>query len=428
MSSFGRTLLWLSSLKVAIALFLVIAIACSIGTAIPQGEIPEFYIEQYSENPWLGLFKGEILLSLQLNQIYSSYWFLALLLWLGFALIICSWRRQWPMLQSALRWVDYRSPRQIKKLILSKNIEVKDNVNVLQDFSKHLEKNGWEVNKKTDRLAARKGVIGRVGPLLVHLGLILLMIGSILGALNGQRIEFFLSPGKSQNLINSSRDNQLTLKLNEFKIDRDPLGTPEQFTSSIEINEKNQIPIFKEASVNHPIRFRGITIYQADWSLAAIKIKIGNSPQIQLPLTNFTELGDQIWGVVIPTDKQGNNPVLISLSSEKGPIQVFKEDGSLITSLLPGGQPKEVLGIRMQILEIIPSSGILIKRDPGVPIVYSGFAITLIGGILSVISTRQLWAIFEEDNQYLYIGGLSNRNFSGFANEFPKLLNSFSKS
>tara|TARA_Y100001968_G_scaffold333191_1_gene394637 strand:- start:15442 stop:16728 length:1287 start_codon:yes stop_codon:yes gene_type:complete len=425
MLRFGKIILWLSNLKVAIGLLLVIAIASSLGTAIPQGEIPEFYIEKYGENPWLGLLKGEILLSLQFNHIYSSYWFLALLIWLGLALMICSWRRQWPMLRSATRWIDYRSPAQIKKLVLAQTIAIKDKEEILENLSNQLKIKGWAVNKKTGRLAARKGVIGRVGPLLVHLGLILLMIGSILGVLNGQKIELFLSPGKSLNLLSPNKENQLNLKLNKFQIERDPLGRPEQFRSKLEISGNNQLPIFKETSVNNPLRFRGITIYQADWSLAAITIQIENSPKIQLPLSPISELGDQVWGVVVPTTKEGSNPVLISLSSEKGPVQIFQEDGSLITTLMPEGESKNILGQSIRVLNVLTSSGILIKRDPGVPIVYSGFAITLIGGLISIIATRQLWAVLEEKKQTLHIGGLCNRNLSGFANEFPNLLKPF---
>ena len=82
---------------------------------------------------------------------------------------------------------------------------------------------------------------------------------------------------------------------------------------------------FLEISVNHPLRFKGITVYQADWSLAAITLQLGDSPQLQLPLSNFPELGEQIWGLVIPTKVAGSEPILMSLSSEEGPIKVFNE-------------------------------------------------------------------------------------------------------
>ena len=422
MRSFGKIIQWISNLKVAVGLLVFIAIASGLGTVIPQGELPQTYITQYNTSPWLGFINGEALIFMQLDHIYSSYWFLTLLAWLGLALILCSWRRQFPMLKSALKWIDYKSPLQIKKLVLAQTVEVKNSKNALDKLSKHLQNQGWQINPKTNRLAARKGVIGRVGPPLVHLGLIMLMIGSVIGVLNGQKVERFLIPGQSVDVVDPKGNNQLTLKLNEFSIKRDPLGRPEQFNSTIEINQINENKILKEISVNHPLRFRGLTIYQADWALSAIKLRLNQSPILQLPLKDFKELGDQIWGVVIPTSENNQNPVLLSLSTEEGPIKVFNDSGSNIANLYPGEESQEVNEIKMRIIDVIASSGILIKRDPGVPLVYSGFAITLIGGLLSVISTRQIWAIKDPSQELIYIGGLCNRNLAGLANDLPKLL------
>ena len=61
------------------------------------------------------------------------------------------------------------------------------------------------MQEKSGRLSARKGVIGRVGPMLIHLGIILLMIGATLGSLQGQKIEQFLNPGRSLDLLKAAR-------------------------------------------------------------------------------------------------------------------------------------------------------------------------------------------------------------------------------
>jgi cytochrome c biogenesis protein len=71
---------------------------------------------------------------------------------------------------------------------------------------------------------------------------------------------------------------------------------------------------------------------------------------------------------------------------------------------------------------VVPASGILLKRDPGVPLVYAGFAIALAGGALSLVATRQLWALAEPEHQKLHVGGLCNRNLTAFSQELPQLL------
>ena len=77
-------------------------------------------------------------------------------------------------------------------------------------------------------------------------------------------------------------------------------------------------------------------------------------------------------------------------------------------------------GLPLRVSSVLPASGLLLKRDPGVPLVYLGFAVTLIGGALSLIATRQLWAIATDDQ--LYVGGICNRNITAFAVELPGLL------
>lgn len=423
MATFQRFLAWISDLRVAIGLLLMIAIASAIGTAIPQGELNSSYLERYDANPWIGVINGSTLLRLQLDHVYSSTWFLAMLAWLGLALILCSWRRQWPALKAALQWIDYKEPRQLSKLAIAETIPSPDKGKGVETLAAHLNQQGWQVQQQPGRLAARRGIIGRAGPLLVHLGLVLLMIGAAWGALAGHQLERFLAPGNSLELLNRDDSSHLTVTLTNFGIDRDPAGRPEQFRSQLELQEPGQeTGNIREVSVNHPLRFHGLTIYQADWSLAAITLQIGRSPQLQLPLRSFPELGEQIWGLVLPTQPDGSEPVLLSLANETGPVQVFDANGERLASLRPGGPTAEVKGLPVRVNSILPASGLLLKRDPGVPLVYLSFLITLLGGGLSMIATRQLWAVADPENDCLHVGGLCNRNLSGFANELPNLL------
>ena len=423
MKGLNKTINWISNLKVAISILLLIGTASALGTFIPQNESYQNYLNKFDTNPWLGLINGKTLLILQLDHVYSSYWFLSLLFLLAISLTTCSWKRQWPMLKGALKWIDYKLPRQIKKLSLSQIITVKDPTNSLEKLSIYLRNNGWAIKQNANRFAARQGAIGRVGPPLIHMGMILLMLGATLGNLNGEKLEKFLAPGRSIDLISPKGENQLTIKLNKFKIDRDPAGRPEQFISELQLIKDNEVNQTEEISVNNPLRYKGITIYQADWSLAAITIEINKTNKLQLPLKPIPELGDQIWGVVIPTSKEKDpNPILLSVSTEQGPVKVFDSNGVSLATLRPGNKAKEINNIPISVLNIIPSSGLLLKRDPGVPFVYSGFAIILLGGFLSVLSTKQIWVISDNESNLLFIGGLSNRNLSGLANELPKII------
>ena len=411
---------WLSDLRVAIVLLLVIATCSGVGTAIPQGEPASFYLERYDTSRWLGIIDGRSVLRLQLDHLYTSQWFLLLLAWLGLALLLCSIRRQWPALQAGLRWIDYRQPRQLSKLAVATSLSSTDPEQALNRLDQQLRQQGWAVQRQQGRLAARRGLIGRVGPLLVHTGLIVFMVGAVIGSYGGQRLERFLAPGRSLELMDPQGTTQLELQLERFRIDRDPAGRPEQFSSHLLLRDGDDAePQIADVSVNHPIRHRGVTVYQADWSLAAVTLQFGQSPLLQLPLQSFPELGDQVWGLVLPTRPDGTAPVLLALQSEQGPVQVFGPDSTLLGLLPVGGEAIEVQGLPLRVAEVLPASGLLIKRDPGVPLVYAGFAITLLGGGLSLVATRQLWAIASEDR--LHLAGLCNRNLVAFADELPQI-------
>ena len=264
-------------------------------------------------------------------------------------------------------------------------------------------------------------------------------MGAAWGSLAGQRLEQFLAPGRELELLDPRGNSQLTLVLDRFVIQRDPAGRPEQFTSSLTLRTPaasspsggapNSDPAAQpqrvekaEISVNHPLRTRGITLYQADWALAAIEVQLGRSPVLPLPLQPFPQLGEQVWGLVLPTRPDGSEPVLLSLSSEEGPVEVYGPDGSLLGRIVPGGEPVDIRGLPVRVVSVLPASGILLKRDPGVPLVYTGFAIALLGGGLSLVATRQLWAVAEASEGRLHVAGLCNRNLTAFAAELPGLL------
>ena len=135
MKKISQVLNWLSSLKIAILLLLLIAISCAVGTIIPQQESDQFYYDNFNKNPFLGIINGNILLLFEFNHVYTSFWFLFLLIWLGLALAVCSFRRQLPILKSALNWIDYKSPRQIAKLSIAQTIQTNNNSKSLEEVS-----------------------------------------------------------------------------------------------------------------------------------------------------------------------------------------------------------------------------------------------------------------------------------------------------
>ncbi len=112
-------ILKISSLRFAISLIIFIAIASGIGTFIPQGSNNEFYIDNFDRAPIFGFLDGEKVLKLQLDHIYTSFWFLFTLILLCISLAACSFRRQIPSLKASLKWIEYKSEKKFRKLQLT---------------------------------------------------------------------------------------------------------------------------------------------------------------------------------------------------------------------------------------------------------------------------------------------------------------------
>ena len=414
-------ILKISSLKFAILLIIFIAISSSIGTFIPQGNNQQEYIDFYNETPIFGFINGNGVLKLQLDHIYTSNWFLLSLVLLCISLAACSFRRQIPSLKAALKWTDYKNEKNFYKLQLIHNYEINRDGDHISKANSVLRKNGWNISKFENRLSARKGLVGKLGPIIVHIGLIILLIGSAYGNFISQSKEQFLRKGESLDLINESTYSKVTIKLKNFLIERESDGKPKQFISNLDFySEKPKLNEIKTTKVNHPIRYKGLTIYQADWSISNIVIEIDDI-LYQLQLKPIPEIGDQIWGLLLELGSEKKKNYLLTIDNENGPLKISSiEDFSESFAYL-NNDPIEINSSKLSLKKIIPSSGLIIKNDPSIPFIYSSFILIILGTILSLIPTNQIWILFNADSNKLFIGGLSNRNLLGFKKEFLKL-------
>ena len=174
-----QLILRISSLKFAILLIIFIAISSGIGTFIPQKNNPEKYIEIFDSAPIFGFINGENVLKFQLDHIYTSYWFLFLLVLLCISLAACSIRRQIPSLKASWKWTDYKDEKKFSKLQLILSYEITKSFDYIFKADSVLKKKGWNIAKFQNRLSARKGLIGKLGPIIVHIGLIFLLIDQL---------------------------------------------------------------------------------------------------------------------------------------------------------------------------------------------------------------------------------------------------------
>ena len=419
---FKNLILKISSLRFAISLIIFIAISSGIGTFIPQGSNKEFYIDIFDNAPILGFLNGEKVLKLQLDHIYTSFWFLFALILLCISLAACSFRRQIPSLKASLKWIEYKNEKKFSKLQLTSSHQINEDADYISKADLLLKKQGWQTYKYKSHLSARRGLIGKIGPLVVHIGLIILLIGSAYGSFTNQSKEQYLLPGESLDLINESTNSKANIKLVDFSIERESDGIPKQFISKLDFfSEDLRLNEIKTAKVNHPIRFQGLTIYQADWSISNVVLEIDNI-LYQLQLKEIPEIGNQVWGVLVELGSENKKNFLLTIDNENGPLKISNIENFSGNNLYINEEPLEINSSKVALKKIIPSSGLIIKNDPSIPFIYFSFILIIFGTIISLIPTNQLWILVNIESQKLSIGGLSNKNLVGFKKEFFKLL------
>lgn len=421
----------LSDLRLAIILLLCIAVFSILGTVIEQGRSQDFYQANYPENPALfGFLTWKVLLFAGLDHVYQTWWFLALLILFGSSLITCTFTRQFPALKAANRWKFYTEPRQFEKLALSTEL----NTGSTQTLAGILQQYKYRVFQEGDTLYARKGILGKIGPIVVHASMIIILIGSIVGAFTGFVAQEMIPSGSTfqvKNIIEAGIFSKAkvpqdwSVKVNRFWIDYTPEGSIDQFYSDLSVvNEQEEEIEHKIIHVNEPLRYQGVTFYQADWGIAAVQVKLNNSPVFQLPMGQLETGGKgRIWGTWIPTKPDLSEGVSLLAQDLQGTLLVYDTQGKLINTVR-SGMSVEVNGVTLKVLNLIGSTGLQIKADPGIPLVYLGFGLLMVGVVMSYLSHSQIWALQKGDR--FYIGGRTNRAQVAFEQELIDMINHLS--
>jgi cytochrome c biogenesis protein len=211
------------------------------------------------------------------------------------------------------------------------------------------------------------------------------------------------------------------VKVNRFWIDYTPNGSIDQFYSDLSVLDQTGQEIDRQTiHVNKPLRHKGVTLYQADWAVAAVRFRLNNSPTLELPMAQLDTVGaGRIWGTWIPTKPDLSSGVSAVAKDLQGTLLVYDMQGKLIATVRQG-MSAEVDGTTLSIVEIVGSTGLQIKADPGIPIVYTGFGLLMLGVVLSYISHSQIWALQTQDS--FYIGGRTNRAQVAFEREVLEIL------
>jgi cytochrome c biogenesis protein len=412
----------LADLRFAIIILLIIATSSIIGTIIEQDQPIEVYKLNYPlSNRLFGFLSWDIILKFGFDHVYTTWWFLCFILLFGTSLLTCTFIQQIPALKIARRCQFLRTSRQFYQLKIIKELSVSN----LSKLFFQIQKNQYSIFQQRNMLYCYKGLIGKIAPITVHLSMILILVGTVISALGGFKAQEIIPKSETahiQNVLTNgpfAKIPNISTRINDFWITYTYKNTINQYYSDISIlnnlgNELQQQTIY----VNQPAKFNGISYYQTDWNLLGVRIKLDNSSVLQYPLISVINQRNKLWISWISTNQTLKEGFTILMNDLQGYCSIYNELGLFLGNL----ELNETFNINFPLIliDILSSTGLQMKVDPGIPFIYSGFGFLMISTLLSYITYSQIWILQESEK--IMVGGNTTRAKFDFELEFLKLI------
>ena len=259
MKTLKKIYAFLISMKFAIILLFLVALFCMLGSFVTQrnalpisaeseADVMAFYTKQYGERG------GALIYSLGLDDVFHSWWFIALVTLLCLSVLLCNISR----IRSLIRRTHdaARIEHALSETPTASVSGVSDPKPVLRrlHFFRPIE---TTVDGK-EAVFAYRNRLGYWGAWVCHLGIVLIVLGYALGQMTLFNETVYGVPGDTLPI----GDTSYTVTIDDFRIDRNEGGFIEQYTSSLTLRDANGKVQSGTASVNHPANLLGFKFYQ----------------------------------------------------------------------------------------------------------------------------------------------------------------------
>ena len=451
-----HNILWrlFSSVKLTIFLLILLAVASIIGTLIPQASQRESAEFAMGLSPvWFRIFSF-----LDLFDMYHSLWFRFLIGCLSANLIICSLNRfpgTWSLFRAPVR-PDREKP--FKDLPPGQRFFAKGDIAHVSDqvgqfLKSHYRKTLAKADEDRYFFYAEKGGYSRFGVYVVHTSVLLILIGALVGSFFGFEAFVNIIEGDQIDTVSLRKgDEELKLgfgvRCDSFTVDFYDNGMPKEYLSELTFIADEKEAEKKTLMVNHPVQFRGVTFYQASYGTIPgkkVHVKIVKNDAKNHAITLETEIEAEVKlpgneGTFSITGVKANfmdtgPAVQIAVRPIEGDevnFWVFK-GYETIQKKLPGPMlmsPKfnpsafKPYTFILEGMETGYYTGLQVNRDPGVPIVWTGFFLIIAGFIITFFTShKRIWVRLLPDKKGISvsIAGATSRNQVGLERELIHL-------
>lgn len=304
-----------ASMRFAISLLTIIAIASMLGTVLKQNEPYSSYLNQFGPF-WFPIFER-----LGLFSVYNAGWFLVILTFLVMSTSICIWRNSPKMLREMRAFRDDIREQALRNFGHRDEWQSATPAAVLVERAgAYLHGHRYAVRTRTTEagtlIAAKAGGTRRLGYILAHTGIVVICVGGLLDSEMSLRLKLALGEksllrgsiardaippqgrldadnwsfrgnllvaegGSSDIAVLNVADGVLiqdlpfSIELKRFLIEHYSTGQPKLFASEVTVRDKQTGHTFDHRiEVNHPLIYRGIAVYQASFDDGGTKLNL----------------------------------------------------------------------------------------------------------------------------------------------------------
>ncbi len=462
----------LTSMRTALILLLLLAVAAIPGSLFPQRSQNPIQVKQFfAENPETAIWLDR----LSLFNVFSSPWFSAIYLLLFISLIGCVLPRSIEHLK-AIGAKPPLTPKYLDRMEFYTEFKKID----LDKVEKFLRKKHFRIRRDENSISAEKGYARETGNLLFHLSLVLILLAVGIGSLLGSRGDAIVNVG--DRFINTPTSYDIlsfgkyqaedslppfSLTVTDFKAEYDPVTNAaiDYELTVLTANPAGSKEIKKIIKVNQPLAYGSTKIYLQANGYAPIVIVRDKSGKIIFdgPTPFLPQDGNlsSIGAIKIPDmDPQIGFVGSFLPTADRDPIRggfsSYPEvlDPRLLVSIWKGdlglntGIPQSVYRIDTSKMERIGLKALILNEsydfgegsitftgwkswvnlqivnDPGKGFALVGAILAILGLLISLFTRqRRIWAKQSGKTQ---VAGLAKNGIPGLEQEIDELVKEMS--
>jgi cytochrome c biogenesis protein len=376
----------LTSMRTALVLLFLLALAAVPGSIIPQEDVDAFAVGRWKDShPEL----TPLYEKLGLFSVYESVWFSAIYILLVISLVGCILPRT-QVYWRAMRARPPRTPRNLARLPEARELILDEPPEaVLERAHRVLRGRRYRVERRDGELAAERGYLREAGNLLFHVSLLVVFLGFGLGSLFGYTGGVIVVKGQGFSNSLSQYDDfapgalwspddlePFSFDVDDFRVQflrsGEQAGMPTDFSADVSYTEEpGEEPRRHQLEVNHPLQLDGGSVFLVGHGYApvvTVRDGAGNvayqGPVVFLPQdSSFASFGVLKVPDAVPSQLAFEGLFLptYGFTLEAGPFSRFPDALDPVMSLLPytgdlgldAGDPQSVYSLEKDQLEVM---------------------------------------------------------------------------